>query len=58
MNLLTPGRGSLGEAGKMTFHSKPWRELLEAPKDVGITTLVVEILFGLSGGVALIFHNI
>jgi hypothetical protein len=36
----------------MTFHSKLWRELLEAPKDVGITTLVVEILFGLSGGCA------
>jgi hypothetical protein len=42
----------------MAHYSKLWRELLEGAKDVGIATLVVAILFGLSVGVALIFHYI
>jgi ABC-type transporter Mla maintaining outer membrane lipid asymmetry permease subunit MlaE len=37
-------------------HPKFWRELLESAKDAGIATLGVAILFGLSVGVALIFH--
>jgi ABC-type transporter Mla maintaining outer membrane lipid asymmetry permease subunit MlaE len=38
--------------------SKLWQELLEDAKDVGIATLAVVILLGLSVGVALIFHYI
>ena len=37
-------------------HSRFWRELLESAKDAGIATLAIAILFGLSVGVALIFH--
>jgi hypothetical protein len=44
--------------GKMAQYSKLWRELLEVAEDVGIAILIFAILFGLSVGAALIFHNI
>ena len=42
----------------MAHQSKLWQAILEDAKDVGIAILAIAILFGLSVGVALIFHYI
>jgi hypothetical protein len=36
----------------MSFH----RELFEGTKDAGIAIVVVAILFGMAGGIAVLFH--
>jgi hypothetical protein len=51
-------RRALWTGVEITHYLKLWRELLKDAKDAGIAILALAMLFGLSVGVALIFHYI